>query len=271
MGGPVEVKAHSVDGSWDNPDDRRDVIASQRVLSNSGTAFNEMPGIPEDELSDNYLWTWYDQKSPGFQDWVLIANPNDTEVSFEIEIASGAQYGAGASEYGGAGASEYGIVPAHEIVYRQFPGVMNGPVKVTASDNVIASQRVIAGPSFGEVPGYPESSLTDDYHWTWYDMQNPGSINWVLVANPGTEPVRAEIVIAGNVMTDSATGNQYFDIAPGSNAVPTFPGTMDGPVEVKAHRVGGTWDTVADRRDVMVSQRVLWKGYFNEVLGTVLY
>lgn len=32
----------------------------------------------------------------------------------------------------------------------------------------------------------------------------------------------------------------------------------------------GDWNNIGDRRNVMSSQRVLWKGYFNEVLGTVL-
>lgn len=48
-----------------------------------------------------------------------------------------------------------------------------------------------------------------------------------------------------------ASGN----LAPGQKVTPTFPGTMAGPVEVTTSG------------PVMASQRVLWKGYFNEVVG----
>lgn len=48
----------------------------------------------------------------------------------------------------------------------------------------IASQRIIWGPSFEEVPGYSHAALFSNYHWTWYDQQSAGMTNWVLVANP---------------------------------------------------------------------------------------
>ena len=134
---------------------------------------------------------------------------------------------------------------------------MTGPVEVTASANVIASQRVIFGPSFEEVPGYPSSALTTDYHWTWYDQKSAGSTNWVLVANPGDTQVTYQIKIAGQVMP-TTLGNPGTIPAHGKVA-PTFPGTMDGPVEV-----------VSNGGNVIASQRVLWNGFFNEVLGTVL-
>ncbi len=109
------------------------------------------------------------------------------------------------------------------------------------------------GSAFNEVPGIPASSLSDDYLWTWYDNADPGSTNWVLIANPGTVPVTYQIKIAGkNVPRGSGT------IPAGGRVTPTFPGLMAGPVEV----------TASD--NVMASQRVTWNGYFNEVLGTVL-
>ena len=83
MGGPLEVRSWT-DSGKNSP---ANVAASQRVLSNYGTAFNEVPGIPEAELSNDYLWTWYDMKSPGYSDWVMLANPSDAEITYEIKIA----------------------------------------------------------------------------------------------------------------------------------------------------------------------------------------
>jgi len=257
MGGPVEVKAYLAGGSW--PADARNVIASQRVLSNGGSAFNEVPGIPAGDLSDHYQWTWYDQSSPGARDWVLIANPGDTFVYYEVTVAG---------EDPGLGSR--GTIEPGKNVTPIFPGKIGGPVEVKAyTDNtkaipaiVIASQRVIWGPSFEEVPGYDYSQLASDYHWTWYDQKSHGSTNWVLVANPNQSSVYYEVNVGG---VDPGPGSKG-TIDSGKNVTPTFPAKIGGPVEV----IAWTDSTKSTPALVMASQRVIWNGYFNEVLGTVL-
>ncbi len=244
IGGPVEVKAYLKGGSW--PAKSRDVIASQRVLSNFGAAFNEVPGIPSIGLRSDYLWTWYDNASPGSSNWVLIANPGidhhgnpQGTVTAHVKI----------------GNTTYGpyLVGAGSMITPRFPGVMGGPVEVwTDLGDVIASQRTTWGPSFEEVPGYAKDALASDYNWTWYDMQSPGAANWVLIANPNNSSVSYQVKIGG-VVRGSGT------IPAGGRVTPVFPGVMSGPVEVSS--AGGA---------VMASQRVTWNGYFNEVLGTVL-
>ncbi|MHB1390906.1 MAG: Ig-like domain-containing domain [Thermoleophilia bacterium] len=234
IGGPVEVT--SVGGN---------VIASQRVLSNFGTAFNEVPGIPAGDLSNHYYWTWYDQHSPGMTDWVLLANPTNAEVTYQINIAGTLMPRSTANP---------GTIPAHGKVTPTFAGVIGGPVEVTSvGGNVIASQRVIAGPSFEEVPGYRATDLATGYRWTWYDQQSAGVTDWVLVDNPGGTQVNYVIKIGGATMPVSVANPGT--IPAHGRVTPTFPGKMAGPVEVTADG------------NIMVSQRVLWNGFFNEVLG----
>ncbi|MHB1003485.1 MAG: hypothetical protein ACYC1B_06625 [Thermoleophilia bacterium] len=242
MGGPVEVKVSKAGSTW--PTDPRDVIASQRVLSDNGKAFNELPGIPASELSDHYLWTWYDMKTTGFKNWVLLANPDTINpVTYEIKIGGVVQPCPG----GGC------TIPAGSIVTPTFTGTMGGPVEVTASANIMASQRIIAGPSFGEVPGFPVSSLSNSYRWAWYDEKSPGVKNWILITNTDTaNPVSYSIKIGGVVQACPAGG---CTIPAGGTVTPRFPGVVDGPVEVAASG------------PVLASQRVLWNGYFNEVRG----
>ncbi len=76
----------------------------------------------------------------------------------------------------------------------------------------------------------------------------PGMTNWVLVANPGGGPLTATIKVGGSTLGT-------YSIAPGRNVTPTFPGKIGGPVAVSA------------TANVIASQRVLYNGYFNEVLG----
>ncbi|MHB1391058.1 MAG: FG-GAP repeat domain-containing protein [Thermoleophilia bacterium] len=253
IGGPVEVQA------W--TDDTRttpaNVMASQRVLSSYGNAFNEVPGTPATDLKSDYLWTWYDQSSPGATDWVLVANPSDS-VTVDYEILIG-----GHSQKTGT------LLPGQRVT-PTFPGMIDGPVEVKSTGgNVIASQRVIWGPSFEEVPGMSAANLANNYRWTWYDASAAGVQNWVLIANPSaTEQIDYQILIGGVPQPDSASNPGT--ILAGQRVTSEFPGQIGGPVEVRAWLHGSSWSTVIDRRNVMTSQRVLWKVYFNEVLGTVL-
>ena len=122
--------------------------------------------------------------------------------------------------------------------------------------NVVASQRSNWGPSFEEVPGFPESALLSDYNWPWYDNQSSGATDWVLVVNPNTTSVYYEIKIAGQLKTSGT-------LTAGASAAPTFPGLMNGPVEMQAW----TDSSKQTPANVVASQRVDWNGYFNEVWG----
>ncbi len=268
MNGPVEVTSCSAafnvyTGACDSPATSPNLIASQRVLSNGGSAFNEVPGTSAESLSGHYYWTWYDNKSA--TDWVMVANPSaSAAVYYQVKIAGNVK--------------DTGRLAQGGRVTPTYPGVMDGPVEVTScsaafnvytgdcdspatSPNLIASQRVLLGPSFEEVPG--AATLSSDYNWTWYDQHSPGSLNWVLVANPSaSDDVYYTVTVAGNIQSSGT-------IHPGKNVTPTFPSLMGGPVEVQAW-TGDPDPTKGTPANVIASQRVLWNGYFNEVLGTTL-
>jgi hypothetical protein len=250
IGGPVEVDA------WNDFGDPVYIMASQRVLSNGDTAFNEQPGIPVTKLASDYVWTWYDMASPGARNWVLVANPPGapTPIYYEVWIA-------------GTKVNDGGPIAPGGNETPTFPGTIGGPVEVktfsdaahTVAANSIASQRIIWGPSFGEVSGQDASTLRSGYSWTWYDMASPGARNWVLVANPpdATGPIYYEILIGGSMVKSGGP------IPPGGNEAPVFPGTIGGPVEVSTYSDPARSVSALS----IVSQRVLWNGYFNEVWG----
>jgi hypothetical protein len=266
-GGPVEVQAWSDGVGGLVP---ADVIASQRVLSADGRAFNEVSGLDVSLLTDRYVWTWYDMQSSGAQNWVLVANPGAASLFYEIEIGLD---GCAASPPPGTACQQDGGTPLapNQVITPTFDGIINGPVRVqgyanaahTLPANILASQRSIWGPSFEEVPGYPANLLTSEYHWTIYDQASPGVTNWVLVANPSvTNSIYYEITVGGSDPGPGGSGT----IPPGGFATPTFLGLINGPVMVRAWTDSGK----ATPANVMASQRVLWKGHFNETLGTVL-
>lgn len=262
--GPVEVRACRLTfGSGHSCAYPGNIFASQRVLSNGGLAFNEEPGIPAGELSSRYSWNWYDQATPGAQNWIMIANPPNGPAKLYYTVKKGS-YPLPIGMGGPIAPGRYEAV--------QFPGTIGGPIDVsTYSDlnhqspaNAIVSQRSIFGPSFEETPGYPTSSLGSDYHWTWYDMLSPGASNWIMIANQidPAGPIYYQIFIGDGVMPHDSGG----PIAAGASIEKIYPGLMRGPVRVKTF-----YDAdMTQWAPSIVSQRVLWNGYFNEVMGTVL-
>lgn len=274
QGGPVEVEGCQVafdpiDITCSSP---ADVLASQRVLSNSGGAFNELVGTAETDLSSDYVWTWYDNHSPGAQNWIMIANPGAVDMYYEIwiggELVQDDTTGGGPIPAGGYIFPTFGPpdVPAANgpVQVKTFSGTPHNPA--TNAMNSIASQRIIWGPSFGEVPGYPNSLLTNTYHWTWYDQSQANVFNWVMVAKQdfAANNVYYKVLVAG-VERKACT-----QIPAEGRDVPAFPGVIGGPVEVRSYSDASCTVLSAPGNGIMASQRVLWKGYFNETLGTDL-
>ena len=266
MGGPVEVKAYDAG----NPASPHQIIASQRVLWNGN--FNEAAGIPASQMTSEYLYTWYDMKSPGASDWILVSNPHTTSMVAEIRIG-------GRLMTDSASGNQYFSVPAGGTIKPVFPGKMAGPVDVRGFDaatynpaspgapnmTFYTTQRSLFGTSFEEISGYAAGALAGDYNFSWYDQKSAGSQNWVLVSNPGATAVKAEVWIAGSKMAT-------LDVAAGSSQTDTFPGVMSGPVEVRGYNAAGynPASPGSPNASILASQRVMWSGHFNEVEGTVL-
>jgi subtilisin-like proprotein convertase family protein len=267
IGGPVEVVAYQPG----NPQAPRDAIVSQRVLWDGD--FNEVMGIPAAELSADYLFTWYDMQSAGSRSWILVSNPHANK-NLAVEIWIG-----GARMQDPATGRDYFVIPAGQNVTPTFPGTMNGPVRVRGFDaqsynpanpgtpnlSFYTTQRSIFTDTFEEVLGYSVDQLSPSYFYSWYDQQSPGSQNWVLVSNPGAEQVKAEVWING-------ARRSVLTINPGSTITPAFNGLMGGPVEIRGY-LASTYNYSypgAPNADIFSSQRVMWKGHFNELTGAVL-
>lgn len=254
IGSPVEVKAYRVGGSPGNPADARKVIASERILI--AGAFNEMPGIPASKLSSSYFWTWYD--SVNSYNLLAVGNPNAYPV-YATAYVGGVQQDA-----------PYMILAGETAGWISNDPLMDGPVKVegclnssipcNSPANIYASQIVFYNRSYEEIAGTPLSDMPSTVNWTWYDMQTPGAQNWVLVAN--IQPVSIHYEITGPGISPAAYPEASGNLLPGANATPVFPGRIGGPLQVKAW-IQGTSTPIP----VMASQRVLWNGYFNEVVG----
>lgn len=125
IGGPVKV-------SSDQP-----VMASQRVEFDQ--SFNEVWGQSPTQAASSIYFNWYDKASPGMaSDNIHVVNPNATAVTVTVSLA-------------GAPTQTLTVAPGAQA-YATFPqGSIGGPVTVTSTQPVLASQRVEFQQSFNEI------------------------------------------------------------------------------------------------------------------------
>jgi len=116
------------------------VFTSERSLYKD--SFNEVMGVPSEQLSTEYWFPWYDQV--GMSTWVLVGNPSQTETA-QVDIYVGDMTTPRSSH----------TIPPGGRVTPQYPGLMDGPVKVVSTNGVkvFTSERSLYKDSFNEVMG----------------------------------------------------------------------------------------------------------------------
>lgn len=239
MTGPVLVR--STNG--------QPLLASQRVLYKD--SFNEVTGIPTADLTNEYIFSWYDSmRADGVGgDWILIAN-RDTEPA-EVSVYVGAALKAVYSSANG------NAIPPGGIVTPSFSETMGGPVRVVSTNGrkLMVSQRVLFKDSFDEVQGFSPAAAAPVLTLPWYDSTPVNYMrgDWLLVANRGAGDARVEIWVGHDKMHDPANpANDFFTIPEGGMVTPQFSNLMGGPV----------WVTSTTGQPLMLSQRVLFKDGF---------
>ncbi len=223
-GGPVKVV--STGGGQ--------LVASERTLYRG--SFSELAAAPSANIgTDNYL-SWYDDGvTPGLQAWIIVGNDGNQQAQVEISV--------GARTLG-----QYSV-PAGGTITPRFPGVIDGPVRVTSTNGqpLSVSERVVYGSSFNETWAAPAGSLSAENDFTWYDGVTPGMRTWVVISNQGSQSATANVYIAGRLK------GSYL-VPAGAHVTPTYPGVMDGPVRVVS--TGG--------QPLVVCERSLFGGSFEE-------
>jgi photosystem II stability/assembly factor-like uncharacterized protein len=222
IGGPVVVNAD------------QQIQASQRVQYYQ--TFNEVWAEGAAQASATSYFNWYDKASPGmFNDNIHLLNPGSASATVTVSLPGltplTATIGAGAE------------------AYVSFPkGTIGGPVTVTSSQPVLATQRVQYYSSFKEVWAESAAQAAAKTYLNWYDKASPGmSIDNIHVINPGSSDAHVTVGLPG-------AGDQVITVPTGGESFVTFPaGTIGGPLMVSSDQ------------PVLASQRVVYYASFNEV------
>ncbi len=228
--GPVEVR--SING--------QNLLASERAIF--GNSFTETLGVSNTALATRYWFSWYDGVT--MQTWISVGAPSTNTQDALVDIYIGGIK---------MNASSY-VIPPGGQVSPNFPGKFDGPVEVrsTNGQNLLASERAIFGSSFTETLGVPNPALTTRYWFSWYDGMTMQT--WMSLGAPttNTQDALVDIYIGGVKMNINS-----YQIPPGGQVSPNFPGKFDGPVEVRS----------TNGQNILVSERAIYGSSFTETLG----
>ncbi len=224
--GPVQV------GSSDGTS----IIATQRLgwkVNGAYTSMAEMMGLPANQLTNSYIFTWYNDASMDTQLRIGNVGTSDTNVTVTI------------------GTTTYGpyLLHANDNTSVSYTGVNGGPVTVQGSDPtvpIIVTERLGwkvngAYTSMAEIIGLPANQLTNNYVFAWY---NDASMDTQLrIGNVGTSDTNVTVTIG------TTTYGPYLLHANGSTKV-SYAGVSSGPVTVQ-----GSDPTVP----IIADERLGWK------------
>ncbi len=224
IGGPVRVDVSS------GPR----VLASQRVQYYR--SFNEIWASTAAQAATTSYFNWFDKESPGMvADNIHLVNPGASPATGTVSMP-----GQSPISFSVAGGGETHMTfPAHSF---------GGPVRVSASQPVLASQRVQYYQSFNEVLAQSPTTATTSTYFEWFDRFSPGMVgDNIHVLNPGTTAATVTISLPG-ASPIVVTANPGVEIH-----VAFAAGTIGGPV------------SISSTQPVLAAQRVQYYQTFNEL------
>jgi hypothetical protein len=222
IGGPVTINASLP------------VLAAQRVQYYQ--SFNEEVARAASQAQATSYFNWFDRATPGMLgDNIHVLNTSLSTAGVTVGMP-------GASNIVFA-------LPAGAETYVSFgPGHIGGPVTVSSTQPVLASQRVQYYQSFNEVPQAGPGQAAISSHIMWFDRATPGMVGdniHVLNTSGSTANVTVSLPGASNIV---------FALPAGQETYVTFPpGHIGGPV------------TITSSQPVLAAQRVQYYQSFNEV------
>jgi len=183
-----------------------------------------------------YFFGVYDNVN--MRSWIIIGNPGLTAQTADVYV-------------GGVLRGTYTIEPQQRAT-PQFAGLASGPVKVVSrtGGDLLVSERNVYNNTFSELPAMSQDQLASEQLLSWYDEASPGMKNYVVIGNQGSQTAQVELFIGGELKGS-------YSLDPGRQAMPEFPGVMNGPVRVVS----------TNGQPLLVSSRVFYNGTFNEIAG----
>jgi hypothetical protein len=221
--GPVKILSGNIDK----------IISSQRILY-GGSSYSEMMGLPNEQLSKEYLFPYYNNVAMDSQ--LRVSNVGTSSTTITVTLA-------------GQQIDSYTLA-AGASTRKNYSGKNSGPLKVTSSaSNILATVRVLYNTnSYSELMGLPAGQLTKEYLFPYYN--NVAMDSQLRVSNVGTSSTTITVTLAGQQI-DSYT------LAAGASTRKNYSGKNSGPLKV-----------TSSASNILATVRVLYNtNSYSELMG----
>ena len=200
------------------------IVAAERVIYNvNGTnaSYSEMMALPSSQLSTTYWLPWYNNVDLDTQ--LRFGNVSGAPAIVHIFIG-GVERGRAVHSIWEPGAS----------LRTSFPGINNGPVRITSNQSIVAAERVIykvnsTNTSYSEMMALPDSQLNTSY---WLPLYNNVDLDTQLrFGNASGAPAVVHVFIGGVEKAGSP-----FTLGVGGSTRVSFAGVSSGPVRITSNQ-----------------------------------
>lgn len=242
VGGYTISSNHMVEASYLGESDgpvkvvntsNHNILASQRIIYN-GVSYSETIGMPKEQLTNTYLFPYYNNVAMNSQ--LRVSNLGDTSTTIKVYL--GTQQIDSYTLAGGASSR------------KNYDGKNGGPLRVTSSNtNILTSVRILFGiSSYSELTGYPDNQLTNKYLFPYYN--NVAMNSQLRVSNLGNGPTTIKVYL-GTQQIDSYT------LEAGAASRKNYTDKNGGPLQV-----------TSSATNILTTIRVLLNGNsYSELIG----
>lgn len=187
-------------------------LASTRVLFGN-VSYSEMMGYPADQLTNEYVFPYYNNTAMDSQ--LRVSNLGAVDTTINVYVGSSLT------------PIDTYTLPAGAATRKNYVGVNNGPMRVTSSaTNIITTIRVLyGGLSYSELVGFPANQLTNEYIFPWYN--NNAMDSQLRVSNLGGVDTTINVYVGS-----SPTPIDTYTLAAGSATRKNYAGINNGPLRV---------------------------------------
>jgi hypothetical protein len=186
----------------------KDILASMRVIY-GGVSYSELMGYPTDQLTNEYIFPYYNNVA--FNSQLRVGNLGVVLTTITDTL--------------GTTVIDSYTLGAGLATRINYAGQNDGPLRVSSSaTNILATTRVLYGSnSYSELMGYPVDQLTNEYIFPYYN--NVALNSQLRVSNLGVVPTTITVTL-GTTVIDSYT------LGAGLATRINYAGQNDGPLRV---------------------------------------
>jgi murein DD-endopeptidase MepM/ murein hydrolase activator NlpD len=201
------------------------ILSTIRVVY-ADSSYSELMGYPVNQLTNNYLFPYYNNVAMNSQ--LRVSNLGSQSTTIRVYL-------------GNQQIDTYTLA-AGAATRKNYSGRNSGPLRVTSSaTNIITTIRVVYGSnSYSELMGFPANQLAQEYHYPVYDNVNLNS--QLRVSNVGTGSTTIRVYL-GNQEIASYT------LAAGEATRKNYSGRNGGPLRV-----------TSSSQPIMTTVRTLYAG-----------